>query len=109
MLLVNAFQFLYIADYFFNEEAILGKALASIGRSVPGFSEVAVIVIDDGSTDRTSEVARAGVPTVMIFVQSLRGLSHTKLEDTKEEHLELSVQALDRLTDKVISLLANGA
>jgi N-carbamoyl-L-amino-acid hydrolase len=53
-------------------------------------------------------VARAGVPTVMLFVQSLRGLSHTKLEDTKEEHLELSVQALDRLTDKVLSL-ADGA
>ena len=34
----------------------------------------------------------------MVFVQSLRGLSHTKLEDTKAEHLELSVQALDRLT-----------
>ena len=32
----------------------------------------------------------------MVFVQSLRGLSHTKLEDTKPEHLELSVQALDR-------------
>jgi len=28
--------------------------------------------------------------------QSLRGLSHTKLEDTKKEHLELSVEALDR-------------
>ena len=27
----------------------------------------------------------------MLFVQSLRGLSHTKLEDTKPEHLELSV------------------
>ncbi len=26
----------------------------------------------------------------MVFVQSLRGLSHTKLEDTKREHLELS-------------------
>ena len=35
----------------------------------------------------------------MLFVQSLRGLSHTKLEDTKPEHLELSVQALDRLAD----------
>ena len=33
----------------------------------------------------------------MLFVQSLRGLSHTKLEDTKHEHLELAVQALDRL------------
>jgi N-carbamoyl-L-amino-acid hydrolase len=38
----------------------------------------------------------------MLFVQSLRGLSHTKLEDTKEEHLELSVQALDRLTTKAL-------
>ena len=38
----------------------------------------------------------------MLFVQSLRGLSHTKLEDTKEEHLELAVQALDRLATKTI-------
>ena len=38
----------------------------------------------------------------MVFVQSLRGLSHTKLEDTKEEHLELAVQALDRLASKTI-------
>jgi N-carbamoyl-L-amino-acid hydrolase len=38
----------------------------------------------------------------MIFVQSLRGLSHTKLEDTKEEHLELSVRALDRLAAKTL-------
>ena len=39
----------------------------------------------------------------MLFVQSLRGLSHTKLEDTKEEHLELAVQALDRLADRTIA------
>ena len=50
-------------------------------------------------------VARAGVPTIMLFVQSLRGLSHTKLEDTKEEHLALSVQALDRLATKTIDWL----
>ena len=41
-----------------------------------------------------------------MFVQSLRGLSHTKLEDTKEEHLELSVQALDRLAAQTIDSLA---
>ncbi|HET8752659.1 MAG TPA: Zn-dependent hydrolase [Gaiellaceae bacterium] len=58
--------------------------------------------LPSGPLHDAAEVARAGVPTVMLFVQSLRGLSHTKLEDTKEEHLELSVQALDRLTTKVL-------
>ncbi len=58
--------------------------------------------LPSGPLHDAAEVARAGVPTVMIFVQSLRGLSHTKLEDTKEEHLELSVQALDRLAAKVL-------
>jgi len=46
------------------------------------------------------------VPTVMLFVQSLRGLSHTKLEDTRPEHLELSVSALDRLATKTIAHVA---
>ena len=59
-----------------------------------------------GPLHDAAEVARAGIPTVMLFVQSLRGLSHTKLEDTKEEHLGLSVQALDRLTTKALEAFA---
>jgi N-carbamoyl-L-amino-acid hydrolase len=62
--------------------------------------------LPSGPLHDAAEVSRAGVPTVMLFVQSLRGLSHTKLEDTKEEHLELSVQALDRLADKTIARVA---
>jgi len=62
--------------------------------------------LPSGPLHDAAEVARAGVPTVMLFVQSLRGLSHTKLEDTKPEHLELAVQALDRLTTKTLELLA---
>jgi N-carbamoyl-L-amino-acid hydrolase len=58
--------------------------------------------LPSGPLHDAAEVARAGIPTVMLFVQSLRGLSHTKLEDTREEHLELSVQALDRLASKTI-------
>jgi beta-ureidopropionase / N-carbamoyl-L-amino-acid hydrolase len=64
--------------------------------------------LPSGPLHDAAEVARAGVPTVMLFVQSLRGLSHTKLEDTKEEHLELSVQALDRLADKTVARVASG-
>ena len=37
---------------------------------------------------------RACVPTIMMFVQSLHGISHNKREDTKEEHLELAEQAM---------------
>src|SRR5213595_1792034 len=62
--------------------------------------------LPSGPLHDAAEVARAGVPTVMLFVQSLRGLSHTKLEDTKAEHLELSVDALDRLATKTIELVA---
>jgi N-carbamoyl-L-amino-acid hydrolase len=64
--------------------------------------------LPSGPLHDAAEVARAGVPTVMLFVQSLRGLSHTKLEDTAGEHLELSVQALDRLADKTIARFAAG-
>ena len=45
----------------------------------------------------------------MLFVQSLRGLSHTKLEDTRDEHLELAVAALDRLADSTIARVAERA
>jgi N-carbamoyl-L-amino-acid hydrolase len=64
--------------------------------------------LPSGPLHDAAEVARAGVPTVMLFVQSLRGLSHTKLEDTKPEHLELSVAALDNLASKALEGLEVG-
>jgi hydantoinase/carbamoylase family amidase len=47
------------------------------------------------------------MPTVMLFVRSLKGLSHTKDEDTLEEDLELSVQALHRLAVQTIDWAAS--
>ena len=63
--------------------------------------------LPSGPLHDAAEVARAGIPTVMLFVQSLRGLSHTKLEDTKPEHLEQSVEALDRLATKTIAKIGS--
>jgi N-carbamoyl-L-amino-acid hydrolase len=59
-----------------------------------------------GPLHDAAEVARAGVPTVMMFVQSLHGISHNKIEDTRKEHLELAVEAFDRLADKAIAWIA---
>jgi beta-ureidopropionase / N-carbamoyl-L-amino-acid hydrolase len=79
------------------DEALVELADESI-REVAGTSRR----LPSGPLHDAAEVARAGIPTVMLFVQSLRGLSHTKLEDTKPEHLELAVQALDRLATKTM-------
>jgi N-carbamoyl-L-amino-acid hydrolase len=59
-----------------------------------------------GPLHDAAEVARAGVPTVMMFVQSLHGISHNKIEDTKEEDLALAVQAFDALAKKVMAWIA---
>jgi len=59
--------------------------------------------LPSGPLHDAAEVSRAGIPTVMMFVQSLRGISHNKIEDTREEHLEISVAALDRLASKTMN------
>jgi N-carbamoyl-L-amino-acid hydrolase len=59
--------------------------------------------LPSGPLHDAAEVARSGIPAVMMFVQSLRGLSHTKLEDSKEEHLEKAVKAFDRLASKTVN------
>ena len=61
--------------------------------------------LPSGPLHDAAEVARAGVPTVMLFVQSLRGLSHAKEEDTRLDHLIQSVIALDKLTTKTVRWL----
>jgi beta-ureidopropionase / N-carbamoyl-L-amino-acid hydrolase len=58
--------------------------------------------LPSGPLHDAAEVCRTGIPTVMLFVQSLRGISHNKIEDTKEEHIEMSVKALDRLATKTM-------
>jgi N-carbamoyl-L-amino-acid hydrolase len=62
--------------------------------------------LPSGPLHDAAEMARAGIPTQMMFVQSLHGISHNKIEDTKEEHLELCVAAFDRLAEKTLNWLA---
>lgn len=59
-----------------------------------------------GPLHDAAEVSRAGIPTVMMFAQSLYGISHNKIEDTLEEHLELAIEAFDRLASKAMDWIA---
>ena len=59
----------------YNEEAVLGDTLDALPRQIPGIDVVEVLVIDDGSRDKTTEVARAhGADHVIRFTVN-RGLA----------------------------------
>jgi N-carbamoyl-L-amino-acid hydrolase len=58
-----------------------------------------------GPLHDAAEVSRAGIPTVMMFVQSVGGISHNKIEDTREDDLESAVTAFDKLASKAIGYL----
>ena len=59
-----------------NEEATLPATVQDIPRQIEGIDQVEILVIDDGSTDRTSELARQlGVDHVVRFPRN-RGLGH---------------------------------
>jgi allantoate deiminase len=61
--------------------------------------------LPSGPLHDAAEMARV-MPTVMLFVKSLRGLSHTKEEDTPVEDLELSVRALHELARRTLTWAA---
>ncbi|MEO1005713.1 MAG: glycosyltransferase, partial [Cyanobacteria bacterium J06638_38] len=43
----------------YNEEATLGLTLSELPRHLPGIDQVEWLIINDGSCDRTIEVAQA--------------------------------------------------
>lgn len=88
----------------------------SFDPTLIGLAEEAVIEVaseshrmPSGALHDAAAVARSGVPTVMLFVQSLRGLSHAKDEDTNPEHLALAVEALALLVDKALDRLKHAS
>lgn len=60
----------------YNEEATLGMTLAELPRQIPGIDQVEWLIVNDGSSDRTVEVALAsGVDHVVSFARN-QGLAH---------------------------------
>lgn len=59
-------------------------------------------VMPSGPMHDSAEMARTGVPTVMMFVPSINGLSHTHIEDTAEDDLLLGVAAFDDLVRRML-------
>ncbi|PSB11222.1 glycosyl transferase [Pleurocapsa sp. CCALA 161] len=59
----------------YNEEATLGLTLSELPRQLPGIDEVEWLIINDGSRDRTVEVAQACGVDHIVNLQSNQGLA----------------------------------
>ncbi len=59
----------------YNEEQTIGATLAALPRQLPGFSKVEWLLIDDGSRDRTVEMARRGGIDHVVSFSHNRGLA----------------------------------
>ncbi len=102
-----------------NEEATLPSVLDTIPTQVAGIDEIIILVIDDGSTDRTVEVARAHGVTQFVRHARNRGLGRS-FHDGVQRALELGADILvntdgdnqypqERITDLVQPIVAGTA
>ena len=71
-----------------NEESSIAQVLDELPRAIPGIDAIETLIVDDGSTDRTCEVARAHGATHILSLKSNRGLA-TAFRAGLEECLRL--------------------
>jgi N-carbamoyl-L-amino-acid hydrolase len=84
------------------EPVAFNEALTDLCAEAVAESGLKVHRMPSGPLHDAVEMARAGIPTAMLFVQSLNGLSHTKEEDTLPAHLLLAANAFYSLVNKTL-------
>ncbi len=82
-----------------NEEKTVGQVIRGVPRNIPGIGVVEVLVVDDGSEDRTAEeAARAGARVIRHpTIRGVGGAFHSAL-----------TYCLDQGADLIVSLDADG-
>ena len=81
--------------------------LALADEAVQEVTGAAAFRLPSGPLHDAAEVSRCGIPTAMLFVQSLKGLSHNREEDTLRGHLDQAVAAFGLLAARVMEQVAS--
>lgn len=83
----------------YNEEGTIGEVIGKIPKKLGGISSIEVIVIDDGSTDRTVEIAKKAGAIVY---------SHSLNKGVGEAFFTGIKQALKMKADVIVNMDADG-
>jgi len=82
-------------------DATLVDSVRRAVRAVEGHD----FALPSGALHDASEMARV-VPTAMVFTSSIAGLSHTKEEDTPDEHLVMGITAFHQVVMEAVNPVA---
>jgi hydantoinase/carbamoylase family amidase len=83
------------------DETLIGMAREVVAHLTDGRSHL----MPTGALHDAAQIARAGLPAVMLFVRSRGGVSHSPAEDTDPGDLQLAVRALAQLAERVLRRL----
>jgi glycosyltransferase involved in cell wall biosynthesis len=77
----------------YNEESILGQVIKTLPKELPGISEIDCVVVNDGSSDNTEQIAKDNKAIVIthIFNRGLGGALGTGFEYVKSHNYDLMI------------------
>jgi N-carbamoyl-L-amino-acid hydrolase len=95
-----------VRSLFSSDPLVFDPALVELAKAAAADVTPSAPLLIGGALHDAAAMAQAGIPSVMLFVRSIGGVSHTSIEHSDDADVALGVRALDGLVRRAIERLA---